>query len=157
MYRPGAVRRLLHRFLESIFGRARQKVAPETRRSTERFSGRKPRSRPFLDQLVPARRAGPVKSVLAGRFRAEFSPGMGQCDDVGTGLREAPGVAEKQPDNYMRPPRAGPKGTWAGCEEFGYLRVLCWANPRCKNGLKNSISGTGAFVGVRTWCYQRAV
>jgi len=53
-------------------------VAPETRRSTERFGGRKPRARPSLDQLVPAGRVVPVKSVLVGRFRAEFGPGMGQ-------------------------------------------------------------------------------
>ena len=62
-------------------------------------------------------------------------------------------------EDPVRGPRPGalishtpcrPKGTWAGCEDFGYLRVPCRANPRCKNGLKtNRERGT--------WCYQRAV
>jgi len=96
----------------------------------------------------------PTTRVPAGGDISQTSParpGDGAC------LQTPRRYAGKQPENDMRPPRAGPKGTWAGREEFGYLRVPCWANPRCKNWLKNSISGSGAFVGVWTWCYQRAV
>ena len=64
---------------KSRFLVARQKKVPGTRAKIERPAGRNTRVKAFLDQLVPAGSAGPVKSVLVGRFRAESSPGVGQC------------------------------------------------------------------------------
>ena len=94
------------------------------------------------------RRASPVRGKT-GRSGWRWRR-MHFASNLGTGLREAPGVAIKLSRKYMRPPRAGPKGTWAGCEDFGYLRVPCRANPRCKNWLKtayNIITTSWCFVG----------